>query len=114
MLDPDTRRRHLYVVGQTNTGASTLLLNLIAQDLAAGQGLAVRTKCFEMERIDGAIGITAIAQLDEHVVRAVKGKSQSGSPRRYPSLSQDCAKQERPRRDESSGAPPLRSDAYLP
>jgi len=41
MLDPDTRRRHLYVVGQTNTGASTLLLNLIAQDLAAGQGLAV-------------------------------------------------------------------------
>jgi len=41
MLDPDTRRRHLYVVGQTNTGKSTLPLNLIAQDLAAGQGLAV-------------------------------------------------------------------------
>jgi DNA helicase HerA-like ATPase len=41
MLDPNTRRRHLYVVGQTNTGASTLLLSLIAQDLAAGQGLAV-------------------------------------------------------------------------
>ena len=41
MLDPDTRRRHLYVAGQTSTGNSTLLLNLIAQDLAAGQGLAV-------------------------------------------------------------------------
>jgi ABC-type ATPase involved in cell division len=41
MLDPDTRRRHLYVVGQTSAGKSTLLLNLIAQDLAAGQGLAV-------------------------------------------------------------------------
>ena len=41
MLDPDTRRRHLYVIGQTSTGKSTLLLNLIAQDLAAGQGLAV-------------------------------------------------------------------------
>jgi DNA helicase HerA-like ATPase len=41
MLNPDTRRRHLYVVGQTSTGKSTLLLNLIAQDLAAGQGLAV-------------------------------------------------------------------------
>ena len=40
-LDPDTRRRYLYVVGQTSTGKSTLLLNLIAQDLAAGQGLAV-------------------------------------------------------------------------
>jgi type IV secretory pathway VirB4 component len=37
MLDPDTRRRHLYVIGQTSTGKSTLLLNLIAQDLAAGQ-----------------------------------------------------------------------------
>src|SRR4051812_31580893 len=41
MLDPETRRRHLYVVGQTGTGKSTLLLNLIAQDLAAGQGLAL-------------------------------------------------------------------------
>jgi ABC-type ATPase involved in cell division len=41
MLDPDTRRRHLYVVGQISTGKSTLLLNLIAQDLAPGQGLAV-------------------------------------------------------------------------
>ena len=41
MLDPDTRRRHLYVAGQTSTGKSTLLLNLIAHDLAAGQGLAV-------------------------------------------------------------------------
>ena len=41
MLHPDTWRRHLYVVGQTSTGKSTLLLKLIAQNLAAGQGLAV-------------------------------------------------------------------------
>jgi hypothetical protein len=41
MLAPEERRRHLYIVGQTGTGKSTLLLNLIAQDLAAGQGLAV-------------------------------------------------------------------------
>jgi hypothetical protein len=41
MLDADERRRHLYVVGQTGTGKSTLLLNLIAQDLAAGEGLAL-------------------------------------------------------------------------
>src|SRR6266849_10519695 len=41
MLDPDERRRHLYIVGQTGTGKSTLLLNLVAQDLAAGQGLAL-------------------------------------------------------------------------
>ena len=38
MLDPEERRRHLYIVGQTGTGKSTLLLNLIRQDLAAGEG----------------------------------------------------------------------------
>jgi Helicase HerA, central domain len=41
MLDPEERRRHLYIIGQTGTGKSTLLLNLIAQDLAAGEGLAL-------------------------------------------------------------------------
>ena len=35
------RQRHLYLIGQTGTGKSTLLLNLIAQDLDAGQGLAL-------------------------------------------------------------------------
>jgi ABC-type transport system involved in cytochrome bd biosynthesis fused ATPase/permease subunit len=33
-LASEARRRHLYIVGQTGTGKSTLLLNLIAQDLA--------------------------------------------------------------------------------
>src|SRR5213082_1614962 len=41
MLDSEERRRHLYIVGQTGTGKSTLLLNLIAQDLASGAGLAL-------------------------------------------------------------------------
>jgi Helicase HerA, central domain len=41
VLDPEERRRHLYIVGQTGTGKSTLLLNLIAQDLAAGEGVAL-------------------------------------------------------------------------
>ena len=40
-LAPDERQRHLYVVGQTGTGKSTLLLNLVRQDLAAGEGLAL-------------------------------------------------------------------------
>jgi len=35
-LTPDTRRRHLHVIGQTGTGKSTLLLNILAQGLAAG------------------------------------------------------------------------------
>jgi hypothetical protein len=41
MLDQEERRRHLYIVGQTGTGKSTLLLNLIRQDLVAGEGLAL-------------------------------------------------------------------------
>src|SRR6266581_2682790 len=41
MLASDARCRHLYIVGQTGTGKSTLQLNLIAQDLAAGEGLAL-------------------------------------------------------------------------
>ena len=35
------RRRHLYIVGQTGTGKSTLLLNLLLQDLARGRGCAL-------------------------------------------------------------------------
>jgi hypothetical protein len=41
VLDDEERRRHLYVIGQTGTGKSTLLLNLIEQDLAAGEGFAL-------------------------------------------------------------------------
>jgi len=41
MLDPNTRRRHLYVVGQTSTGKSTVAAHLITQDLTAGQDRAV-------------------------------------------------------------------------
>src|SRR4051794_14744708 len=41
MLAPEERRRHLYVVGQTGTGKSTLLLNLVTQDLASGAGFAL-------------------------------------------------------------------------
>lgn len=39
-LSRDDRRRHLYVIGKTGTGKSTLLQSLIFSDLAAGGGLA--------------------------------------------------------------------------
>jgi hypothetical protein len=41
MIDAETRRRHLHVVGQTGAGKSTLFANLIAQDLAAGRGVGL-------------------------------------------------------------------------
>src|SRR5712691_6265246 len=38
-LTVEDRRRHLYVLGKSGTGKSTLLRNLAAQDIAAGRGL---------------------------------------------------------------------------
>ena len=40
-LLPEDRLRHLWLVGKTGSGKSTLLANLVAQDLAAGRGLAL-------------------------------------------------------------------------
>lgn len=40
-LSEDDRRRHMYVVGQTGTGKSTLFLKMILQDIEAGKGVAV-------------------------------------------------------------------------
>lgn len=39
MLDDD-RRRHLYFIGQTGTGKTTLMLDMIKQDIDNGKGLA--------------------------------------------------------------------------
>lgn len=41
MLSMAGRRLHTYVVGQTGTGKSTLLLNLVCQDIEAGRGVCV-------------------------------------------------------------------------
>src|SRR5271169_1896595 len=40
-LDTHDRRQHLYIIGQTGTGKSTLLRNLILQDIEAGRGVAL-------------------------------------------------------------------------
>lgn len=38
-MNEDDRRRHFYVIGQTGTGKSVLLKNMIAQDIEAGRGV---------------------------------------------------------------------------
>jgi hypothetical protein len=38
-LTPEDRLRHFYVIGQTGTGKTTLLKNMIAQDMRDGKGL---------------------------------------------------------------------------
>ncbi len=39
VLPDSLRRRHVYVIGKTQTGKSTLLLNLLRQDLSKGKGV---------------------------------------------------------------------------
>ncbi len=38
-ITPDDRLRHMYVIGQTGTGKTTLLKNMIAQDIINGEGV---------------------------------------------------------------------------
>ncbi|MCW5968909.1 MAG: hypothetical protein KIT57_10375 [Blastocatellales bacterium] len=40
-LDAGMRFRHTYIIGQTGTGKSTLLLNMILHDIRAGRGVGV-------------------------------------------------------------------------
>lgn len=40
-MGKDDRRRHVYVIGQTGTGKTTLLKSMIKQDIVNGEGLAV-------------------------------------------------------------------------
>ena len=37
----DDRRRHMYLVGKTGMGKSTILENMIIEDIRAGRGVAV-------------------------------------------------------------------------
>ncbi len=39
-LSDEDRRRHMYIIGQTGTGKSTILENIVVQDMLAGRGLA--------------------------------------------------------------------------
>jgi len=40
-LSPADRRHHAYIIGKTGTGKTSLLRNMIIQDIAAGRGVAV-------------------------------------------------------------------------
>jgi len=55
-LSPEERVRHLHVIGASGTGKSTLLFNLIKQDIENGEGVAVLDPHGDLvERILGTI-----------------------------------------------------------
>ena len=51
-ITPDDRRRHIYIIGQTGTGKTTFLTNLIIQDIKNGNGV-----CFIDPHGDAALRI---------------------------------------------------------
>src|SRR3989344_5815076 len=40
-IKEDDRRRHMYIIGKTGTGKTTLLENIAIQDIQNGQGIAI-------------------------------------------------------------------------
>lgn len=55
-ITDEDRRRHVYVVGQTGTGKSTLMLNMIVDDIRRGKGVAIIDPHGEfVEKVSGLI-----------------------------------------------------------
>lgn len=65
-LSPEQRSQHLYVIGASGTGKSTLLLNLIRQDMEAGEGLAVLDPHGDL--IDRVLGLVPESRIDDVVL----------------------------------------------
>ena len=62
-MSDDDRRRHLYILGQTGTGKSTLLGNMIIEDIQAGKGLAIIDPHGDLA--ENALGFVPKERLDD-------------------------------------------------
>jgi hypothetical protein len=62
-LTDDDRRRHIYVVGQTGTGKSTLLGNLMIEDIQNGKGVAIIDPHGDL--VENALGFVPKERLDD-------------------------------------------------
>ena len=68
------RRRHVYVIGQTGTGKSTLLKNLVAQDIAGGEGVALIDPHGDL--VDEILDLVPAHRIDDVVVLDPSDRSQ--------------------------------------
>ena len=64
-------RHHLHLLGPTGTGKTTLLLNLAAQDIAAGRGVAVLDPKGDL--IDGLLGRIPASRVNDVVLITPEG-----------------------------------------
>lgn len=65
-LAPEDRLRHLYIVGQTGTGKSTLITNLALQDIEAGCGIAIIDPHGDL--IEGILGRIPSHRVDDVIL----------------------------------------------
>ena len=62
-ITDDDRRRHVYVIGQTGTGKSTLLGNMIIEDIQSGKGVAIIDPHGDL--VENALGFVPKERLDD-------------------------------------------------
>jgi len=65
-LQKDDRRRHLYVIGQTGTGKSVFMRNMIVQDIKEGHGVGVLDP--HGDSIEGVLGLVPKERAEDVVV----------------------------------------------
>lgn len=65
-LTPEQRTRHVHVIGASGTGKSTLLFNLIRQDIEDGQGIAVLDPHGDL--VDKILGIIPPNRIDDVIL----------------------------------------------
>jgi len=62
-ITDDDRRRHIYMIGQTGTGKSTLLGNMIIEDIQSGKGVAIIDPHGQL--VENALGFVPKERLDD-------------------------------------------------
>jgi hypothetical protein len=65
-LAPEERVRHMHVIGASGTGKSTLLFNLIRQDVESGQGVAVLDPHGDL--VDRVLGVIPPERIEDVVL----------------------------------------------
>ena len=65
-LSPEHRVRHMHVIGASGTGKSTMLLNLIRQDIENGEGLAVFDPHGDL--VDAILGAVPQERIDDVIL----------------------------------------------
>ncbi len=65
-ITEDDRRRHIYMVGQTGTGKSNLMINMAISDIQSGKGVAVLDPHGDL--IDSILGLIPEERINDVVV----------------------------------------------